>query len=97
MKCKLISLFLLVSMIAWAEDDGAALYKSKCTGCHGAKGEGKPAIKAPQLKGTKMEVTQIVDHLTKGESTSRPPHNKGITGLSEGQAKAVAEYIKTMQ
>ena len=43
--------FLLTGAAAsWAADDGAALYKSKCAGCHGANGEGKPAMKAPALE-----------------------------------------------
>jgi cytochrome c len=99
MQCKFVvsvaAMLLVVSLASLAADDGAALYK-KCAGCHGAKGEGKPAIKAPALKGTKMEVNQIVEHLTKGESGSKAPHNKGISGLNEGQAKAIAEYVKTL-
>ncbi len=43
-----------------------------------------------------MEVNQIVEHLTKGESGSKAPHNKGIAGLNDGQAKAIAEYVKTL-
>jgi mono/diheme cytochrome c family protein len=74
-----------------------ALYKSKCAGCHGANAEGKPAIKAPALKGTTLEVSQLVEHITKGESGSKAPHNKGIAGLSDEQAKAIAEYIKTLK
>jgi mono/diheme cytochrome c family protein len=87
---------LVGSSASWAADDGAALYKTKCAACHGAKGEGKPGMKAPALKGTKMEVNQIVEHLTKGESGSKAPHNKGIAGLNEGQARAIAEYVKTL-
>ena len=81
---------------AWAAEDGAALYKKRCGGCHGASGEGKPAMKAPALKGTTMDVDQLVQHLTKGESTSKAPHNKGMSGLKDEQAKAVAEYVKTL-
>jgi mono/diheme cytochrome c family protein len=80
----------------WAADDGAALFK-KCSPCHGANGEGKPAMKAPALKGTKMDEAQIVDHLLKGESTSKPPHNKGISGLDEAKAKAIAAYVKSLK
>jgi mono/diheme cytochrome c family protein len=100
MNCKFVlsltAMLLVVSLASWAADDGAALYKTKCAACHGAKGEGKPGMKAPALKGTKMEVNQIVQHLTKGESGSKAPHNKGISGLNEGQAKAIAEYVKTL-
>jgi cytochrome c len=76
--------------------DGAALYKTKCAGCHGANGEGKPAMKAPPLKGTNKTVGQLVEHITKGESGSTPPHSKGIPGLSNEQAKSIAEFIKAL-
>jgi mono/diheme cytochrome c family protein len=82
---------------AWAADDGAALYKKRCAGCHGASGEGKPAMKAPAIKGTTMDVDQLVQHITKGESASKAPHNKGMSGLKEEQAKSIAEYVKTLQ
>jgi mono/diheme cytochrome c family protein len=80
-----------------AADDGAALYKSKCAGCHGAQGEGKPAVKAPALKGTALTTEQIAEHVTKGEASSKPPHKKGIAGVSEAQATAIAEFIKTLK
>jgi mono/diheme cytochrome c family protein len=88
---------LLASTACWAAEDGAALYKTKCSGCHGANGEGKPAIKAPALKGTTLDAKQIADHITKGEPTSKPPHNKGISGVSDEQATAIAQYIKTLK
>ena len=100
MNCKLIvklaAVLLIGSTASWAAD-GAALYKSKCAGCHGANGEGKPAIKAPAVKGTNLDSDALVAHITKGEATSKAPHNKGIAGLTDDQAKAIAEYIKTLK
>ena len=71
--------------------------KTKCAGCHGASGEGKPAIKAPALKGTNLKVSQLVEQIAKGESGSKAPHNKGIAGLNDEQAKAIAEFVKTLK
>ena len=88
---------LSVSALSWAADDGATLYKSKCSGCHGANGEGKPAVKAPALKGTKLDANQIVQHVTKGDPQSKAPHNKAMTGLNEEQAKAIADFIATLK
>jgi mono/diheme cytochrome c family protein len=93
----LAATLLIVSLASRAADDGAALYKKKCAGCHGANGEGKPAIKAPALKGTSLEVNQIAEHITKGESGSKAPHNKGIAGLNDEQAKTIAEWVKTLK
>jgi mono/diheme cytochrome c family protein len=101
MRCKILialTAWLLTSTLAaFAAEDGAALYKKKCAGCHGANGEGKSAMKAPALKGSTLEVTQLVDHITKGEPSSKAPHNKGISGLTDEQAKAIAEYVKTLK
>ncbi|PYX36447.1 MAG: cytochrome C [Acidobacteria bacterium] len=91
-----IAILLIASTALWAAEDGAALYKKKCAGCHGASGEGNPKMKAPALKGTSLEAPKIVDHITNGEATSKPPHNKGMSGLSAEQAKAIADYVKTL-
>jgi cytochrome c len=93
----LAAMLVVASLASWAQPDGAALYKTKCAGCHGANGEGKPAMKAPALKGTSLEVNQIVVHLTKGEAASKAPHNKGIAGLTEDQAKAIADWVKALK
>jgi cytochrome c553 len=77
--------------------DGASLYKTKCAVCHGASGEGKPAIKAPAVKGTSLTADQLTQHITKGEATSKAPHNKGVSGVSDADAKSIAEFIKTLK
>jgi mono/diheme cytochrome c family protein len=101
MNCKFVvnlaAILLIASLAAWAADDGAALYKTKCAGCHGATGEGKPAMKAPALKGTNLNVNQIVDRITKGQSGSKAPHSKGMPGLNDEQANAIADYVKTLK
>jgi len=54
-------------------------------------------MKAHTLKGTTLEVDQLVQHLTKGEPSSKAPHNKGMAGLTDEQAKAIAEYVKSLK
>jgi cytochrome c6 len=88
------NLLLAVSVASGAED-GAALYKKKCAHCHGANGEGKS--KTPALKGASLDATTITEQITKGKASSKAPHNKGIAGVSDAQAKAVAEFIKTLK
>jgi mono/diheme cytochrome c family protein len=101
MNCKFVislaAMLLVASLASWAADDGAALYKKKCAGCHGASGEGKPAMKAPALKGTSFEANKIAEHITKGEPGSKAPHTKGIAGLNDEQARAIAEYVKALK
>ena len=76
MKCKLLIRvsFLVASLVvlptlSWGAEDGAALYKSKCAVCHGAGGEGKPAMKAPALRGTPLTAVQITKRTMKGIAT----------------------------
>lgn len=88
-----ISLSVSIAVPAFAAD-GAATYKAKCAGCHGADGQGKIG---PALKGTSLSADQIVDLLTKGNDTKKAPHKKDISGLSADDAKAVAEYVKTLK
>jgi mono/diheme cytochrome c family protein len=93
----LVILFLTTATISRAADQGATLYKSKCSGCHGLKGEGKPAVKAPAIKGTAMDAGQIADHITKGDPGQKAPHSKGMSGITGDQAKAIAAYVKTLK
>jgi|SRR5579872_6472167 len=94
---RVTAILLVACLASWAADDGAALYKKKCAGCHGPNGEGKPAMKAPALNGTSLDANQIAEHITKGESGSKAPHNKGIAGLNDEQAKSIAEWVKTLK
>ena len=104
MTCKSLTLAIIstallagLSNLTWAADEGAALYKKKCAGCHGQQGEGKPAMKAPALKDTALSAEKVADHITKGEPDSKPPHKKGISGVTEEDAKAIAEFVKTLK
>jgi len=74
--------------------DGAATYKAKCASCHGAEGQGKVG---PALKGTSLTADQIADVLTKGDAAKKAPHKKAMSTLSAEDAKAVADYVKTLQ
>jgi mono/diheme cytochrome c family protein len=74
---------MMMSTVAFA-DDGAALYKAKCAGCHGAGGEGKMG---PAIKGK----TNAADVAAKGGLAG--PHAKPINGVSDDQAKAIGEFV----
>src|SRR5215472_3948113 len=89
----IVTLAISIALPAFAAD-GAATYKAKCAGCHGADGQGKVG---PALKGTSLSADQIVDLLTKGNDAKKAPHKKDISGLSADDAKAVAEYVKSLK
>ena len=83
----LVALAMVMSSAAFAED-GAALYKAKCAGCHGAAGEGKmgPAIKGKD---------NVADVITKGGL--KGPHAKPMAGLTDEQAKAIGDYVASLK
>ena len=74
--------------------DGAATYKAKCAACHGPEGQGKIG---PALKGSSLTADQITDLLVKGEDAKKAPHKKAIASLSPEDAKAVADYVKSLK
>jgi mono/diheme cytochrome c family protein len=96
MKRFIMSLAVLAVMsgMAFAAQDGAAIYKAKCAGCHGAAGEGKMG---PALKGTSLSADQIADALLKGAPGKKAPHAKAMAGLTADQASAVATYVKDLK
>ncbi len=77
------ALAMMLSTAAFAED-GAALYKSKCSACHGAAGEGKSG---PAIKGK----TDVVDVLTNGGK--KGIHAKPFS-VTPDQSKAIADFLK---
>ncbi|HEV2715860.1 MAG TPA: cytochrome c [Terriglobales bacterium] len=88
-----VALSALVTLPALAQD-GAATYKTKCAGCHGAEGQGKVG---PALKGTSLTDAQITDLLTKGDAAKKAPHKKALSSLTADDAKAVATFVKTLK
>jgi cytochrome c553 len=66
--------------------DSATLF-NKCAMCHGATGQGKIA---PVIKG--KDVTAV---LTNGGKKS--PHAAKYAGLTDGQIKTVAAYVKGLK
>jgi cytochrome c len=89
-----LAVLAMMSGMAFAAEDGAAIFKAKCAMCHGAVGEGKSG---PALKGTALTAAQIADVLEKGAPGKKAPHGKAITGMTADQASAVAAFVKTLK
>ena len=89
----ILALAVSIALPAFAAD-GAATYKAKCAMCHGPEGQGKVG---PALKGTSLTAEQITDLLTKGEDAKKAPHKKAIAGVAGDDAKAVADFVKTLK
>ena len=72
--------------------DPATYYKdAKCVTCHGKKAEKK--------FNTTLTETEMLDAILKGKKPAKPPNMPGYAakGLTEDQAKAMLEYMKTLK
>jgi cytochrome c6 len=85
---------------ALAQDDVAALYKTKCQVCHGADGKGDtPAGKKLEVKDfhspevAKMSDAELIDITHKGKGKMQG-YDKKIT---DGQIKALIQYIHSLK
>ncbi len=86
----------LASGMAMAGDLSAnADYKAKCAMCHGANGEGKPAMKTAPLKDA---AGQGADALTATITKGKAPKMPAFEGkLSADQIKALVADIKALK
>lgn len=84
-----VALFIVAPNLSWAAEDGAALYKAKCAACHGADAAGKPAMKAPAVKGH--------DEAGVKKGLENPKHTALKKALNDEQVKAIADYLKGLK
>jgi mono/diheme cytochrome c family protein len=89
----IVAVTMTVALPAFAAD-GAAIYKAKCAACHGPEGQGKIG---PALKGSSLTAEQVTDLLTKGDEAKKAPHKKALSGVTADDAKAVADYVKSLK
>lgn len=82
-------LFIMLPNLSWAAEDGAALYKANCAVCHGPDAAGKPALKAPAVKGkTEADIKKALD---------TPKHAATKKKVNDEQVKAIADYLKDLK
>ncbi len=82
-------LFIALPNLSWAADDGAALFKANCAMCHGANAEGKPALKAPAVKGKNAADVK--------KAMAQPKHAMVHKKLNDAQVKAIGDYLATLK
>jgi mono/diheme cytochrome c family protein len=85
----LAALAMMISTAAFAQD-GAALYKAKCSGCHGAAGEGKMG---PSLKGkSAADVSAVL-----ANGGKKGPHAGPFTKATADEQKSIADFVATLK
>jgi mono/diheme cytochrome c family protein len=105
MKTRLLSslaaVILVVAVPAFAAGpDGAALYKAKCTSCHGANGSGQTPVgksmkmrdlRSPEVqKQTDIELTKVIS----GGKGKMPAYGQKLT---TAEIQAVIAHIRTLK
>ncbi len=84
-----LALFIMLPNLSWAAEDGAALYKTTCSACHGPDAAGKAALKAPAVKGkTEADIKKALE---------TPKHAATKKKLNDEQVKAIAEYLQGLK
>ena len=95
-----LSLFLVLPNLSWAEENGAAVYKTKCAACHGADLGGKPASKIPSLvsdDSKKLYDAELTDMIAEGGKDKKASHAFSNKGVTPDQVKMVVAYIRETQ
>lgn len=94
-----VALFVLIPSLSWAED-GATLYKAKCSACHGADAAGKPAAKVPSLvsdDAKKLSDADLTDAIANGGKSKKASHAYATKGVSADQIKLLVSHIRDLQ
>lgn len=82
---------------AFAQDNGADTYKTKCQMCHGADGMGMTpagkALKVPSFKSIKASDADLIAAVKNGKN-KMPAY---AAKLTDAQIKSVVGYIGTLQ
>jgi mono/diheme cytochrome c family protein len=87
----IVAALFFAGSVTLAQDavNGEKTYKAKCAACHGVSAEGKPAMKAPAIKG------KSADEIQKQITTS-PKHTK-VKNLTPAEVKDLAAYLGTLK
>ena len=78
--------------------DGASIFKSNCTMCHGPDGKGIAALKTPDFTDPKVQASlsdqQMIDIITNGKKGTAMPSWRDK--LSEPDIRAVQAYVRSL-
>jgi mono/diheme cytochrome c family protein len=87
----------LTASSVWAADSdaGKTVYATKCKTCHGADGEGNPAIAKAmkvELKPLSATTADVKDVVTKGQGKMKP-----VTSVTGADLDNVVAYVKSLK
>lgn len=100
MKVQLALGALLLAAMPLAAQEGAALYKAKCFGCHGATGEGKAALAGTNLltaEAKKRPDAEMKAMIAEGGKKAKAAHAFEKKGVTPKQVDALLAYVRELQ
>jgi mono/diheme cytochrome c family protein len=97
MKLTILILAALTATSSWAADAaaGKTVFATKCKSCHGADGEGNPAIAKAmkvELKPLSATAADVKDVVTKGQGKMKP-----ISSVTGSDLDNVVAYVKSLK
>ena len=101
--CLLVAAGLLVSSLAFQaavpEVDGAAIFKTNCTMCHGADGKGYSALKTPDFTDPKWQSSMKDKQLREVIKNGKKGTAMAAFGdkLNDEEITAVTAYIRSLK
>ena len=96
-----LSCILSSGLLLAGAPEGKELYTAKCSACHGANGEGKPAIAKmlnvtlPPLASKEVQAKSDADLkkvITAGKGKMKP-----VSGVTEKQADDIVAFLRTLK
>ncbi len=98
MKKLVVALVLSLAALPALAEDGAALFKAKCSSCHGPDGKGEvpmgKALKVKSLVGSPLSAADIEKITTDGKPGTKM---MAVKGLTPEQHKAIAAFVKGLK
>lgn len=89
----------LAPALIWGQT-GAEIYRSKCASCHGAKGEGRRAIKNSSLltpEAKQKTDAEMAEEIASGGKKKTAAHAYERKGVSAEQVKLLVQYVRELQ
>jgi mono/diheme cytochrome c family protein len=97
LKLTFLTIAILTATSVFAADAaaGKAVYATKCKSCHGADGEGNPAMAKAlkvEIKPLSTTTTDVKDVIVSGQGKMKP-----TSGVAGADLDNVVAYVKTMK
>ncbi|HEX9119632.1 MAG TPA: cytochrome c [Terriglobales bacterium] len=100
---KIAALALALATFVSAQDEAAALFKARCTRCHGIDGSSKtdagkkmgiPDLRSPKVQ--RLTDAELFETIAHGKNHRNYPHVFSDLGLSDQQIRQLVQHMRTL-